>query len=98
MESLQIALGEKQQASLAAAANPGLAFVFSGQGTQWARMGMELIHYPVYRRCIESADAYFKHSAAHGLPFVGLAASTPLRTLLPQRLLRHTSNLQNLNR
>lgn len=59
VESLQDALAEKQQVTRVAA-EPGLAFVFTGQGAQWARMGAELMHYPVFRDSIESADAYFK--------------------------------------
>ncbi|KAG9235384.1 polyketide synthase [Amylocarpus encephaloides] len=58
-ESLQEALGQKQQVTRVAA-DTGLAFVFTGQGAQWARMGMELIHYPVFRQSLEEADAYLE--------------------------------------
>lgn len=37
-----------------------LAFVFTGQGTQWATMGMGLIVYSVFRQGLEKADAYLK--------------------------------------
>lgn len=59
VESLQDALAEKPQVTRVVA-EPGLAYVFTGQGAQWARMGVELMHYPVFRKSIESADAYLK--------------------------------------
>lgn len=37
-----------------------LAFVFSGQGAQWAKMGSELMVFDSFRGSIESACAYFK--------------------------------------
>ncbi|TVY91443.1 Reducing polyketide synthase [Lachnellula willkommii] len=58
-ESLQVALDEKQQVARVAV-ETGLAFVFTGQGAQWARMGMELMHYPIFRQSLEAADAYLK--------------------------------------
>lgn len=42
------------------AIDPRLAFVFTGQGAQWARMGIELVHYPTFRESLESADTYLK--------------------------------------
>lgn len=43
-----------------AVSEPGLGFVFTGQGAQWARMGTGLMHYLPYRRSLECADAYLK--------------------------------------
>lgn len=40
---------------------PRLGFVFTGQGAQWASMGMELMRYPVFRDSIEAADLYLQH-------------------------------------
>lgn len=37
-----------------------LAFVFTGQGAQWARMGLGLMHYPAFQQSLKSADAYLK--------------------------------------
>ncbi|KAL8791806.1 MAG: hypothetical protein Q9195_005615 [Heterodermia aff. obscurata] len=33
-----------------------LAFVFTGQGAHWSRMGKELLHYPVFRQAISDAS------------------------------------------
>ena len=41
-------------------ANTNLAFVFTGQGAQWARMGIELLQYPVFKRSFEEADTFIK--------------------------------------
>ncbi|KAL9618384.1 MAG: hypothetical protein Q9160_006892 [Pyrenula sp. 1 TL-2023] len=38
---------------------PRLAFVFSGQGAQWARMGRELLAYDIFRKTLDEANAYF---------------------------------------
>ncbi|KAI9711735.1 MAG: Type I Iterative PKS [Bogoriella megaspora] len=40
--------------------NPRLAFVFTGQGAQWSRMGYELLLWPVFRRSLMEATAYMK--------------------------------------
>ncbi|VUC26597.1 unnamed protein product [Clonostachys rosea] len=58
-QSLLEALSEKQPATRVAA-DSGLGFVFTGQGAQWARMGLELMHYPVFRAAVEESDAYLK--------------------------------------
>ncbi|KAJ8129093.1 hypothetical protein O1611_g4539 [Lasiodiplodia mahajangana] len=59
IESMQNALEEKLEVKRAAA-DPGLGLVFTGQGAQWARMGMELVHYPVFHESLQLADAYLK--------------------------------------
>jgi acyl transferase domain-containing protein len=44
---------------------PDLAFVFTGQGAQWARMGFELIeHYPVFKETLTRADACVRNLGA----------------------------------
>ena len=37
---------------------PRLAFVFTGQGAQWPKMGMELMSYPVFQQSLLAADKY----------------------------------------
>lgn len=39
---------------------PRLGFVFTGQGAQWATMGMDLMQYPVFRDSVEAADRYLR--------------------------------------
>jgi acyl transferase domain-containing protein len=58
-ESLLRALSEKQPATRVAA-DAGLGFIFTGQGAQWAQMGLELMHYPVFRAAVEASDVYLK--------------------------------------
>jgi acyl transferase domain-containing protein len=41
-------------------AGTNLGFVFTGQGAQWARMGVELLQYPIFKRSFDEADAYLK--------------------------------------
>lgn len=49
------------------ARRPTLAFVFTGQGAQWAGMGKELLHsYPVFWESISRIDKYL---AELGAPF-----------------------------
>lgn len=40
--------------------SPNLGFVFTGQGAQWYAMGRELLDYPVFRRSLEEAEAFFQ--------------------------------------
>lgn len=41
------------------AADPKVAFVFTGQGAQWFAMGRELFAHPVFRESLEAAGRYF---------------------------------------
>jgi len=59
VEGLQEALSAKQQITRVATGS-GLALVFTGQGAQWARMGLGLMQYPVFRQSVELADTYLK--------------------------------------
>ena len=59
-------------------ADPGKAvgFVFTGQGAQWARMGVELLQYSIFKKNIQAADAYFK-SLGSSWSAEGLSRSLP---------------------
>lgn len=46
--------------SIRAMNQPRLAFVFTGQGAQWAGMGRDLFQFPVFHDTIKEADAYLK--------------------------------------
>jgi acyl transferase domain-containing protein len=59
VDSLQEALSEKPTATRVAT-DGGLGFIFTGQGAQWAQMGMGLVHYPVFRQSLELADAHMR--------------------------------------
>jgi acyl transferase domain-containing protein len=73
-ESLKDALVEKQHIARIAV-DSGLGFVFTGQGAQWAGMGMELMHYPVFRQSLELADEYMK---TLGCEWSAIGESLPL--------------------
>lgn len=40
--------------------SPSVQFVFTGQGAQWASMGVELLRFAVFKSTIEHADTYFR--------------------------------------
>ncbi|KAI3393132.1 hypothetical protein diail_4700 [Diaporthe ilicicola] len=58
-QALEDALSQGQPATRVVA-EPGLGFVFTGQGAQWAGMGRELMRYQPYRQSLECADVYLK--------------------------------------
>jgi acyl transferase domain-containing protein/NADPH:quinone reductase-like Zn-dependent oxidoreductase/NAD(P)-dependent dehydrogenase (short-subunit alcohol dehydrogenase family) len=37
-----------------------VCFVFTGQGAQWAQMGLSLLAYPVFSKCLHGAEDYLK--------------------------------------
>lgn len=41
---------------------PTVGFIFTGQGAQWASMGVELSQYRVFRESVETADEYLRSS------------------------------------
>jgi len=44
-----------------------VAFVFTGQGSQWAKMGVDLMVFPAYRSAVQKVDIYFKRLARWSL-------------------------------
>ena len=57
ISELKESLGQKLS-SVKPATVPRLSFVFTGQGAQWARMGMDLMIYPVFAQSIQDADTF----------------------------------------
>lgn len=43
-----------------ASRSPRLGFVFTGQGAQWARMGMELMEFPIFKDAVQASDSYLR--------------------------------------
>jgi acyl transferase domain-containing protein len=39
--------------------NARLAYVFTGQGSQYVKMGLELIHYPVFKETLQSIQSIY---------------------------------------
>ena len=44
--------------------HPRIGFVFTGQGAQWPKMGIELMVYPVFRESIQAADEYLREDCS----------------------------------
>jgi acyl transferase domain-containing protein len=44
--------------SVRSSAEPRIAFVFTGQGAQWPRMGIELVRYQPFARSVGAAEAF----------------------------------------
>ncbi|EFQ27365.1 beta-ketoacyl synthase domain-containing protein [Colletotrichum graminicola] len=55
---LQKALDDGGLTPTKAKPNPRLAFVFTGQGAQWAAMGMDLLAYRAFQESLFAADRY----------------------------------------
>ncbi|KAK6948366.1 hypothetical protein Daesc_010132 [Daldinia eschscholtzii] len=53
-------LSSAVQKPIRAAATPKLQFVFTGQGAQWASMGIQLLQYPIFEKCLQRADKYLQ--------------------------------------
>lgn len=53
--------------------NPGIAFVFTGQGSQWPAMGRDLMRYPAFATIMEECEGCLKDLGASWL-LLGLIA------------------------
>ena len=62
LEQLSSSLKDEDGIVLArrATMQPRIGFVFTGQGAQWPRMGMELMSYGTFRESVEAADDYLR--------------------------------------
>lgn len=47
-----------------AARDVGVAFIFTGQGAQYANMGMELLRYPIFQAILAEAHSIFQELGA----------------------------------
>ena len=47
-----------------AARDVGVAFIFTGQGTQYANMGLELLRYPIFLGTLAKAHSFFQELGA----------------------------------
>ncbi|TGJ80361.1 hypothetical protein E0Z10_g8409 [Xylaria hypoxylon] len=93
IESLQNAFAEKPEVRRVAT-DPGLALVFTGQGAQWAQMGIELVHYPIFQESLKFSDEYLKELGSSWSAIVLQVALVDLLTfwgVSPQAVAGHSS-------
>ncbi len=64
IEELILSLDSFEDEPQAALNNPGIAFVFTGQGSQWPTMGRELLQYPVSASIIVECEERLKELGA----------------------------------
>jgi zearalenone synthase (highly reducing iterative type I polyketide synthase) len=72
-EQLTTTLGEN--ATRAPSKPPRIGFVFTGQGAQWARMGIELLERPVFRASVEKSASFLQDMGCDWDPITELARS-----------------------
>lgn len=61
-----------------AARDVGVAFIFTGQGAQYANMGLELLRYPVFQATLAEIQGVFKDVGAEWSLFGKCRISPPL--------------------
>ena len=64
LEELQIRLQSKEseKPSFRSSGKSRIGFIFTGQGSQWARMGVELLQYPAFQQSVEKSDNYLRQA------------------------------------
>jgi acyl transferase domain-containing protein len=63
-EELKQSLTRHYQKPIRSSLKPLISFVFTGQGAQWASMGLELLQHRVYKESMDYADGYFRSLGA----------------------------------
>lgn len=79
VSDLGASIGEKP--ATRAVPEPRLAFIFTGQGAQWATMGRELMVYPAFQASLYAADTYLND--------IGCSWSLTCKLLEPILTTRH---------
>jgi malonyl CoA-acyl carrier protein transacylase len=64
IQELTECLGSDRYQAMKQTVKPNLAFIFTGQGAQWARMGMELMIYPQFQQVIKEASELLQEIGA----------------------------------
>jgi acyl transferase domain-containing protein len=59
-ETLDLPAAKRERA----ARDVGVAFIFTGQGAQYANMGMELLRYPIFKATLAEVDGIFQQLGA----------------------------------
>ncbi|KAF2207327.1 hypothetical protein CERZMDRAFT_107796 [Cercospora zeae-maydis SCOH1-5] len=62
--SLVASLSLIKNKPIRARGNPSVAFVFTGQGAQYAGMSRELLGYPIFRKSLQEASSFFRSLGA----------------------------------
>lgn len=58
-DDLGVRVAQSKLTPLRSTTEPRIGFVFTGQGAQWAQMGMDLLtDYPIFEKAIKDADAH----------------------------------------
>lgn len=70
---------------------PRLGFVFTGQGAQWPRMGVELMAYEVFRHSVEQSDRYLRQEL--GCPWSAVEELAKPESLSHLHLASHSQAL-----
>ncbi|KAF2258097.1 reducing polyketide synthase [Lojkania enalia] len=59
-EQLEATLGQNATRAYRSRSPPRIGFVFTGQGAQWARMGIEMLERPAFKESVFKSDCFLK--------------------------------------